>query len=182
MSTSVNLWNQPDVPHKGWIFLDVIDTETAEATCEMCGNERIRYVHIMAHADHSERLRVGCVCAEKMADDYVNPRRRERILRNDAAKKVRDKKRKLEDKETRQQQILAAVWHESKNGNPYLRINLHHSDSRLIWVRQVYSVVVKSKFTDSWAFSVDGVFSSYKHASVNAAKVAAKQEILRKFV
>ena len=70
MSTSVNLWDQPDVPHKGWIFLDVIDTETAEATCEMCGNERIRYVHMMAHADYPERLSVGCVCAEKMSDDY----------------------------------------------------------------------------------------------------------------
>ena len=182
MSTSINLWDQPNVPHKGWIFLDVIDTETAEANCEMCGNERVRYVHIMAHTDYSERLNVGCVCAEKMADDYVNPRRRERALRNAAAKRVRDKQRELDDKETRRQQILAAVWQESKNGNPYLRINLHYSDSINIWTRKIHSVVVKSKFTTSWAFSVDGVFSSYKYASADAAKAAAKQEILRKFV
>lgn len=176
-----NLWNQPNIPHKGWIFLDVIDAETAEATCEMCGNERIRYVHMMAHADYPERLGVGCVCAEKMSDDYVNPRRRERVLRYAAAKRVRDKQRELDDKETRRQQIFAAVWQESKNGNPYLRINLHHSDSRNIWVRKIHAVIVKSKFTDSWGFAVDGVFSSYKHASVNAAKAAAKQEMLRKF-
>jgi|694.fasta_scaffold13431_27 hypothetical protein len=182
MSTSVNLWDQLDVPHKGWIFLDVIDTETAEATCEMCGNERIRYVHMMAHADYAARLSVGCVCAEKMADDYVNPRRRERKLRNAAAKRIRDKKRELENKETRRQQILDAVWQESKNGNPYLRINLYYSDSSHIWTRKIHAVVVKSKFTASWAFSVDGVFSSYKHASINAAMAAAKQEILRKFV
>lgn len=177
MSTSVNLWDQPDVPHKGWIFLDVIDTETAEATCEMCGNERIRYVHIMSHADYAERLSVGCVCAEKMADDYVNPRRRERVLRNAAAKRVRDKKREQAQKEEHRQKILDAVWHASKNGNPYLRVYLGYKHG----TRKIHAVVVKSKFTDSWAFSVDGVFSAYKHANVDAAKAAAKQEILRKF-
>lgn len=182
MSTSGNLWDQPDVPHKGWVFLDVIDTETAEETCEMCGNERIRYVHIVTHADYPAQLNVGCVCAEKMTDDYVNPSRRENRLRAAAAKRVRDKKRELEYKETRRQQILDAVWRESKNGNPYLRINLHRRDGRTTWTQKIHAVTVKSKFTDSCAFAVNGVFSSYKHASAAAAKAAAKQEILRKYV
>ena len=42
---------------------------------EMCGNERIRFVHLMQHPDYPHELRVGCVCAEKMSDDYVNPRK-----------------------------------------------------------------------------------------------------------
>jgi hypothetical protein len=43
--------------------------ETDYATCQMCGNEKIRYVHIMEHPDLEENFEVGCVCAEKMSDD-----------------------------------------------------------------------------------------------------------------
>ena len=72
-------WDQPGVPHKGWHCLDVVDLradggpadETDYATCQMCGNEKIRYVHIMEHPDLDENFEVGCVCAEKMSDDYV---------------------------------------------------------------------------------------------------------------
>ena len=71
-------WDQPGVPHKGWHCLDVVDLradggpadETDYATCQMCGNEKIRYVHIMEHPDLDENFEVGCVCAEKMSDDY----------------------------------------------------------------------------------------------------------------
>ena len=76
---SGNRWDQPGVPHKGWHCVDVVDLradgesadETDYATCQMCGNEKIRYVHIMEHPDLDENFEVGCVCAEKMSDDYV---------------------------------------------------------------------------------------------------------------
>ena len=75
---SGNRWDQPGVPHKGWHCVDVVDLradgesadETDYATCQMCGNEKIRYVHIMEHPDLDENFEVGCVCAEKMSDDY----------------------------------------------------------------------------------------------------------------
>ena len=75
---SGNRWDQPGVPHKGWRCVDVVDLradgesadETDYATCQMCGNEKIRYVHIMEHPDLDENFEVGCVCAEKMSDDY----------------------------------------------------------------------------------------------------------------
>jgi hypothetical protein len=68
-----NRWDQPNIPHKGWTCVDVIDLRSGEAsskeadyaTCEMCGNERIRYVHIMEHAALEGNLSVGCVCAER---------------------------------------------------------------------------------------------------------------------
>ena len=55
-------WDQPGVPHKGWQCVDVVDLradggpadETDYATCQMCGNEKIRYVHVMAHPDLPE--------------------------------------------------------------------------------------------------------------------------------
>jgi hypothetical protein len=177
MRNNVNLWNQPDVPHKNWQFVNVIDTGTAEETCEMCGNERIRYVHSMTHSNWSGPLRVGCVCAEKMTDDYVNPRKRERVLRNAAAKRLRDKKRERAEKEEHRQAILAARWKDSVRGNPYLQVYLEYKHG----TRKIFAVVFKSKFNDMWAMRVDNVQSGYKYNTVEAAKIAAREEMLHRF-
>ncbi|MDB8696964.1 hypothetical protein PNU98_04135 [[Ruminococcus] gnavus] len=55
--------------------------------CEMCGNEKIRYVHIMTHPEFPGELRVGCICACHMTDDYENPEARERDLKNRVQRK-----------------------------------------------------------------------------------------------
>jgi hypothetical protein len=174
---TVNLWNKPDVPHKGWACHDVTDNETADATCEMCGNERIRYVHAMVHIEYTGQLSVGCVCAEKMSGDYVNPKRRERKLKNAAAKKAKDHKRQLSEENERRDCLTNATWHESKNGNPYFKARLEYKHG----VRICHVVIVKSKFGAFWAFGVDGEFSSYKYANVEDAKTAARTAALRKF-
>lgn len=83
------------VPHKGWICVEVIDLadecddcdEIEYGQCEMCGNEKIRFVHAMRHPDYPDILKVGCVCAEKMSDDYVSPRKREAAIRNKALRR-----------------------------------------------------------------------------------------------
>ena len=49
--------------------------ETEYETCTMCNNERIRFVYIVSHKDFREVLKVACVCAEKMTNDYVNPKK-----------------------------------------------------------------------------------------------------------
>lgn len=99
---SGNRWDQPGVPHKGWHCVDVVDLradgesadETDYATCQMCGNEKIHYVHTMEHPDLDENFDVGCVCAEKMSGDYEGPKRREAKLRNRAARRTRWLQRK----------------------------------------------------------------------------------------
>jgi hypothetical protein len=91
-----NFWKQQGVPHKGWTLVDVIDVredgqpewETDYETCMMCGNEKIRYVHIVEHPEIEEEFRVGCTCAEKMTSDYLNPKRREKELRNKASRRI----------------------------------------------------------------------------------------------
>lgn len=88
-------WNRRRIPHKGWQCIDVLDLgEDAESTedieyeqCEMCGNEKIRYVHVMKHPEYQEILHVGCVCAEKMSGDYENPRKCEISLKNKATRR-----------------------------------------------------------------------------------------------
>ncbi len=91
----MNLWDVKGVPHRGWECESVIDVgewagtgdEIEYEQCEMCGNERIRYVHIMKHRNYPKKLGVGCVCAEKMSGDYVNPRKEENAIKNRALRR-----------------------------------------------------------------------------------------------
>ena len=83
------LWSYPNVPHKGWECVEVIDLEEVGETCEMCEVSRIRYVHVMEHEDYDWQVRAGCVCAEHMSGDYVNPKRREAKLKRQARERAR---------------------------------------------------------------------------------------------
>ena len=74
-------WDQPGIPQKGWELLEVVDLGYPQATCQMCGKTDIRYFHHVDHPEH-EDIWVGCVCAEKMTGNYLEPKRRERRLRD----------------------------------------------------------------------------------------------------
>lgn len=103
-----NLWNEPDIPHKGWVEDTVIDMEEAVHTCEMCGREEIRFVHVMEHPD-CKSLQVGCVCAEKMANDYVGPKNslnKARLLANN--------KRTWFNKSTWYKRYTNTYWRETR--------------------------------------------------------------------
>lgn len=99
-------WDLPGVPHKGWNlvgFEDIKDDPDAEyETCQMCGNERIRYVHILSHPDYNGLMRVGCHCAEKMTDDYTTHREHENSMQRRAA---------------RRSNFLKQEWARNLNGN-----------------------------------------------------------------
>lgn len=107
---AANLWNQPGIPHKGWHCVGIEDLEEASATCEMCGKERIRYVHGMEHPDGLS-LNVGCICAGKMTGDYEGAKRRERDARNRASRRTR---------------WLSRQWKVSAKGNHYLKLDGRH--------------------------------------------------------
>ncbi|HRB30890.1 MAG TPA: hypothetical protein PK872_05190 [Ferruginibacter sp.] len=149
-----NNWNIPGVPHRGWTLDDVIDIrgegqaewETNYESCMMCGNEKIRYVHIVSHAEVKEEFRVGCVCAEKMTNDYINPGAREKELRNRAS---------------RRSNWLNKNWKYSKHGNPYLKI-----DGKII-------VIYKDKRTGKYKVSIDEIFGRKHFANLTDAKIAA---------
>jgi hypothetical protein len=102
-------WATPDVPHRGWTCCGVEDLGDIDAVCEMCEVQPIRYVHDMEHPGYPDVLRVGCVCAENMEGDYIGPRRRERAIRNAAARRRKWPFRK--------------GWRMSRKGNPFIRAN-----------------------------------------------------------
>jgi hypothetical protein len=120
--------------------------ETDYETCMMCGNERIRFVHLVEHSEVNDIFRVGCICAEKMTSDYLNPERRERELKNRA---------------TRRSNWMSKEWKRSKNGNLYLSVQEHH----LLIYRDSKSGKYKVKVGDT--------FGKKQFDSLKQAKIAA---------
>jgi hypothetical protein len=149
-----NYWNQEGVPHKGWSLDTVIDVredgqeewETDYESCMMCGNEKIRFVHIVSHPEINEEFRVGCICAEKMTGDYVNPKRREQDLQNRARRRANWSNKN---------------WKISKNGNHYLKL-----DGKLL-------VIFRDKKNLKFKVTVDGTFGKHSFKTFELAKVAA---------
>ena len=148
------LWDNSGVPHKGWRCVTVNDLEPESemdyASCEMCGKERIRYVHVMEHDSYANELEVGCICAENMSGDYVNPRRLEQRLKNRAARKAKWLKRK---------------WRTSAKGNSFINAEGHNL------------VVFPNKFNpDKWSFGIDGKFTRRLFKTQAEAKLAMFDE------
>ena len=144
-------WENPNVPHSGWMCVDIQDFGKPVATCQMCEKETIRYAHYMRHSKYPQTLMVGCVCAGRMEGDLQNAKER------DAFMKSRMNKRK---------NWLARNWKLSRNGNQYVK-----SDG--------FIVVVKCKDDGMWSAFVkseNGDFekwSTRNYANEEEMKLAA---------
>ncbi len=68
------------IPHKGWFYDSIEDNGTADFICEFCGKEEIRYIHYLFNNEIKKVMSVGCVCAENLTNDYINPRKRQKLL------------------------------------------------------------------------------------------------------
>ncbi len=150
----MNYWNQQGVPHKGWDLDDVFDVrengeeewEAVYETCMMCGKEKIRFVHILSHPEVNSQFRVGCSCAEKMTEDYVGPKTKEKELLN---------------RSNRRSAWITKDWKVSKNGNFYLNAS-------------GYNVVIyREKQSDNFKVKIDNVFGKKKFDTLQKAKIAA---------
>lgn len=130
-----NLWNNPNVPHSGWVCTGITDLGAPSGVCQMCGHQIIRYVHHMIHPNYRS-LGVGCICAGKMEGDVERAKKRERDYKNRAA---------------RLESFRRRSWKNSRKGNPYLRIN-HR-----------VAVLYYNKQHQYWSFAIDNSFSSGKY-------------------
>ncbi|MCL2774868.1 MAG: UvrD-helicase domain-containing protein [Oscillospiraceae bacterium] len=145
----VNLWNDPNVPKKGWVCVDVIDLGQPVGECGMCGKEDIRYVHIMRHEKH-QSIGVGCVCAGNMEGDINAAKERENALKN---------------KISRYGTFFNLDLKISAKGNPYAKY------------KNTYITFMKKKDdANSWNFVEGGEFSSY-YRSLEEAKRAAFEKV-----
>lgn len=148
-------WDKEDIPHKGWVYVGIEDLaegmngfggDIPYEQCEMCGNERIRYVHILKHPDYKGEIRVGCVCAEKMTEDYSNPNATEREVKN---------------RYNRRKNFFRKEWTLKSNGNYTLRYKGKNI------------TIMKSKYGPSWGVAYDGEFRwDYKGKKIRSLDVA----------
>lgn len=118
-------WSQPGVPHKGWQFQSMEDLGEPSETCQMCETQTIRYVHYMQHPDYEGVLGVGCVCAERMEENYTAPKERENQLRQKAPRLTKWMQRE---------------WRRSSKGNAFINhmgFNIVLYRSRNGWTYQV---------------------------------------------
>lgn len=151
-----NRWNIPNIPHKGWILQDVIDVredgqtvdETEYETCMMCNNERIRYVHIVSHSEVVELFKVGCICAEKMTNDYVTPKRLEKKLRRRTARRIN---------------WIKKPWNKTENGNLTMVFEDHH----LLIFKDKKTTKYKCKIGDVWGKKTFLTIEQAKNAVYN---------------
>jgi hypothetical protein len=79
---ATGLWKE-SVPKKGWEWVECEDLGYYPGErCQYCRREEPRYVHTIQHPEFPfSPLRVGCVCAGELTQDYATPRKRESALK-----------------------------------------------------------------------------------------------------
>lgn len=146
-----DLWSQPGVPHKGWRCISVDDLLPPEGgdyepgVCEMCHNEKLRFIHTMKHDDYPNQLEVGCVCAEKMAEGYDGKKCEQR----------------LKNRAVRRSKWLTRKWRVSGKGNRFLNIEGHN-----------IGLLPDNFVPGKWKWRIDGEFSRGIFDTIEAAKLA----------
>lgn len=143
-----NLWEDPSVPKKGWVCVDVIDLGRPAGECGMCGKEDIRYVHIMRHENH-QSIGAGCVCAGKMESSPEAAKERENSLKN---------------KINRFKTFSVTEFKTSAKGNLYTK----YKDTRITFMQ--------TKKDGSWNYVENGEFSPC-FKTLDDAKRAAFEKI-----
>ena len=156
-------WDNPGIPHKGWTLVGCVDLgegvygddEIEYETCEMCHNEKIRYVHILTHPNYPREIHVGCDCACKMTEDYVTHPEDERKLRNRA---------------NRRQNFLKQEWYRSSKGN--LVLNYKGEYITAVEKQGRWSCVYRNQWTNSYRGHIITDLATLKLAAFDAFDVA----------
>lgn len=185
------LWEMPGVPHKGWRCVGVEDLRPDGAyggdyergTCEMCLNATLRFVHTMEHDEYPEPVEAGCVCAERMADEY-DGKAREAKLKRLARSKVKaatwhtsnyitdgsnvsaSAQRPTRNQNEPGHQWLQRHWRISEKGNPYL--NITDCDCAGYNV----GVFKRNGHPTGWIWRIDGEFGRTRFPTERMAKLA----------
>lgn len=149
-----NHWEKLTYPHIGWNLINVIDVldgkkntnQSQYGNCNMCGREQIRYVHIIKHVLIDNELRVGCICAGKMTDDFHNPRIKENALKK---------------KSSRRKNWGKKNWKVSLKGNLYLKISNH------------CITIFTDKYNGKYKVRIDETIGKQFFNDIEAAKIAA---------
>jgi DNA helicase II / ATP-dependent DNA helicase PcrA len=135
-----------DGSRNAWTCVGIVDRRQASHTCENCGRESVRYVHLLTHLKKGT-LAVGCVCAARMVRGYD----------------AKGEEAKLRNRLKRKQIFRDKGWRRSSSGN-LTRTKGH-----------IYITVGQGSWGGFWA-SVGKKFVPGYFATIEAAKDAAFDE------
>lgn len=144
-------WSDPNVPHKGWVCIDIEDLGEPSSICEMCESKSIRYVHYLKHPEYKDVLGVGCNCAENMEGNYTGAKLRDDFMRKRASKRLR--------------WLNNSRWKTSQKGNDWIK-----TDGYIIIMKEqdgYWSALIKRESETL------GKWSQHKYESIDEAKLAA---------
>lgn len=143
--------SRDDIPRAGWFLVGTIDNYSSNFTCENCKFPHVRYVHELAHKRSNKQVRVGCVCAEHLTQDFSTPRLREAALKGRASRRMR---------------WPTLNWKQSQKGNLFLK-----KQGNVIVVKRASSGAWRASYTHSdnenW-IPVQGFYNSPEEAKLAA--------------
>jgi hypothetical protein len=151
-------WARADVPHRSWVCEDIEDAGAPDFTCEMCETIRIRYLHLMVHADYPAQLRCACICAGKMEEDPAGAHAREAAFKSTLA---------------RREKWLTRKWRRSRAGNEFLNTNGYHVC--VFPMRGGYGARCEHRWSD-WQRLSQRVYSTESQAKLAAFDVLVAKE------
>jgi hypothetical protein len=159
------LWSTRGFPHRGWKCIRVVDlnpdkrpaNEVAYMRCQACGQDPIRFVHMLVHDDWPEPVEVGRSCAARLTGDYVNSRRRESELRNRSKRRVAARRR-----------WMGLPWRTSAHGNLWTKVKGHHV------------VIFRSRFSEGYSYGIDGQFHCGTFPTPRHAQLASCDRFLER--
>lgn len=137
-------WAANGLPRKGWTIIDYVDTEDCSERCVWCGTE-IRYVFSLIHSESGLETTSGCVCAEHLSEDYINPKLMQKAL----IKRRNQKKSKILK--------FSKNWRISQNGNLYKKIG------------DDFVTIFKTKNGNNFRWAFKGIFSDRNFPEFNDA-------------
>lgn len=130
----IEKFGRTDLPTTGWYLARMEELEYAEHICELCGKEKIRYVHIMKHDYIDKRIDVGCICAGHMLNDYDTPQQTEYEF-----------KKKLSRKETFMNKVWQVDFRKPQYSDKRLYIR-YKKDTLSIYVKKAsYDPIINIK-------------------------------------
>ncbi|MBV6489836.1 MAG: hypothetical protein CNCCGFBP_00210 [Fimbriimonadaceae bacterium] len=144
-------WSEPGFPHKGWEYEFIEDLEVLDGQCDVCGTE-LRYVHHLFHPQTRLTVGVGCICAEKLTEDYVNPKVREKLAKGRAARNAR---------------WLKKEWQPSAKGFTL----------KALGYRMTVFRIEKAPYQGMWGYFVGDRRGNSPSRTLNGAKVACRDLI-----
>jgi len=152
-----------DIPRVAWLLTGTADNYSSNFICENCKFPHVRYVHELVHKITKNQVRVGCVCAQHLTQDFATPRLREASLKSRAGRRMR---------------WPTLNWKRSQKRNLFLT-----KEGNVIVVKRASSGAWTTSYThsdnDNW-IPVQGFYNSPEEAELAAFDVLHPVEPFRK--